>query len=44
MYFGGSLVFTAAAAVAASRSPMMMRLVMKNGWLVSSKQFVVFLV
>lgn len=33
MYFGGSLIFTAASAVAASRSPVMMRLVMRNGWL-----------
>lgn len=31
-YFGGSLVFTAASAVAISRSPRMMNLMMRNSW------------
>ncbi len=34
MYFGGSLVFTAASAVAAVRSPAVMNLMMKNSWMV----------
>jgi len=33
-YFGGSIVFTAAAAAAAFRSPAMMNLMMRNSWLV----------
>lgn len=33
-YFGGSLVFTAGAAMAAFRSPAMMNLMMKNSWVV----------
>lgn len=35
MYFGGSLIFTAASAIAASRSPTMMRLMTKNSLMVS---------
>lgn len=34
-YFGGSLVFTAASAVAISRSPRMMNLMMRSSWVVS---------
>ena len=34
MYFGGGLAFTAATAVAASRSPAVMNMVMKNSMLV----------
>lgn len=33
MYFGGSLAFTAASAVACFRSPAIMRVVMSNSWL-----------
>ncbi|PSN42620.1 Growth hormone-inducible transmembrane protein [Blattella germanica] len=33
LYFGGSLVVTTAAAVAAFRSPAMMRMVMSNSWM-----------
>ena len=34
MYFGGSLAATAGAAVAISRNPAMMNLMMKNSWMV----------
>lgn len=33
LYFGGSLVFTAASAIAISRSPAMMNLMMRNSWM-----------
>ena len=36
MYFGASIGFTALAAVAASRSQLMMSLMMRNSWLVST--------
>lgn len=34
MYFGGSLAVTAASALAAIRSPAIMNIVMKNGFIV----------
>lgn len=34
MYFGGSIAVTAASALAAVRSPVIMNIVMKNGFLV----------
>lgn len=37
MYFGGSLAMTAGSALAAVRSPAIMNLVMKNGFIVSYK-------
>ena len=35
MYFGGSVAITAISAVAVSRSPAMLNMVMKNSWVVS---------
>lgn len=35
LYFGSSLAITAASAVAAFRSPVIMNLVMRNGFMVS---------
>ena len=39
MYFGGSLAFTAASAVAVSRNPMLMRLMSKNSLMVNELVF-----
>lgn len=36
LYFGGSIAFTAASAAAAFRSPMIMNLVTRNGWMVKN--------
>ena len=37
-YFGGSLIFTAGSAIAISRSPRMMNLMMRSSWVVSTMQ------
>lgn len=39
MYFGGSLAITAASAVAAFRSPVVMNLVTRNGFMVGDVPF-----
>lgn len=39
MYFGGSLIITAASAIAASRSPAMMRMMAKNSWMAIGATF-----
>lgn len=44
MYFGGSLAVTAASALAAIRSPAVMNIVMKNGFIVSGKVFQLYLI
>ena len=40
MYFGGSILVTAASAMACFRSPLIMGAVMGNSWLVSSQLFI----
>lgn len=37
LYFGSSLAITAASAMAAARSPAIMNIVMRNGWMVTYK-------